>query len=58
MQAGTFTAYDLAFFEGLLGSMHYAPLAGNIIKAQAEMEIPGELLIRFQGELKETNFIP
>lgn len=58
VEAGIYTAYDIAFFEGLFGSVHYAPEAGNLIKVQAEMEIAGALLVRFQGELKETNFSP
>jgi hypothetical protein len=56
VQAGTFTAYDITFFEGLLGSIYYASATGNIIKAEAEMDIPDQLAIRFHGELKQTNY--
>jgi hypothetical protein len=54
--AGTYDAYKLNFFEGLLGSLHYAPVAGNLIKAQAELDVSGSLYLKFEGELKSTNY--
>ena len=56
VEAGDFTAYKIEFFEGLLGSMYYAPAAGNIIKADAELSMP-EIAVSFHGELKDTNYI-
>lgn len=56
VQAGTFAAYNLSFFEGLFGSIYYASAAGNIVKAEAKMDIPDQLMIRFHGELKQTNY--
>jgi len=54
--AGTYDAYKLAFFQGLLGSLYYAPVAGNLIKAQAELDVPGSFYLNFEGELKLTNY--
>ena len=56
--AGTYTAYNIDFYQGLLGSIYYAPDAGSIIKAVASLDIPGELLVKFEGELQSTNYIP
>lgn len=53
--AGTYTAYKIQFFEELFGSIYYAPAAGNIIKAEAEIDAEG-LIVSFHGELKETNY--
>ncbi len=53
--AGTFTAYKIQFFEKLFGSIYYAPAAGNIIKAEAEMDTEG-IFVSFNGELKDTNY--
>ena len=58
VEAGNYTAYNIDFYEGLLGSIYYAPDAGSIIKAVASLEIPDELLVRFDGELQSTNYIP
>jgi len=54
--AGIYDAYNLAFFEGLLGSLYYAPVAGNLIKAQAELDVPDSFYLNFDGELKSTNY--
>lgn len=56
VEAGDFTAYNIEFFEGLLGSMYYAPAAGNIIKADAEL-VSSDLAVIFHGELKDTNYV-
>jgi len=56
VEAGTYDAYNIKFLEGLFGSIYYAPAVGNIIKAEANMEIPDQLLVDFHGELKETNY--
>lgn len=54
--AGTYDAYKLEFFEGLLGSLYYAPVAGNLIKAEAELDVPGSFSLDFEGELKSTSY--
>ncbi|MDH7507159.1 MAG: hypothetical protein QHH15_05170 [Candidatus Thermoplasmatota archaeon] len=56
VKAGTFNAYNIVFYEGLLGSVYYAPLAGNIIKAHAEFTIEDLLNFKFHGELKNYNY--
>lgn len=54
--AGIYDAYKLAFFQGLLGSLYYAPIAGNLIKAEAELDVPGSFYLNFEGELKSTTY--
>ena len=58
VKAGNYTAYNIDFYEGLLGSIYYAPEAGSLIKAVASLDIPDELLVSFNGELQATNYIP
>lgn len=55
VQAGIFNAYNIEFFQGLLGSIYYAPDAGNIIKAEAELDLEG-IFVQFHGEVKEYKF--
>lgn len=52
---GNYTAYNIEFFEGLLGSIFYAPLAGNYIKVTAEIDTP-EISMEIKGELLETSY--
>ena len=51
----TYTVYNIEFFEGLLGSIYYAPAAGNYVKASAEIDSNG-LKFSLSGELKETTY--
>jgi len=51
----TYTAYNLEFFQGLLGSLYYAPSAGNYIKAVAEIDT-GDIKLEIDGELVETTY--
>jgi len=53
---GPFSAYNIAFYEGLLGSIYYAPTVGNMIKALAELNIEDTIYLKFNGELKEYNY--
>ncbi len=50
-----YTAYNIEFFQGLLGSLYYAPSAGNYIKALANISTP-EIMLDVKGELKETTY--
>ena len=52
VKAGTFDVYDIGFFEGLFGSIYYAPEVKNIVKIEVDFELPDELKIEFFGELK------
>lgn len=51
----TYNAYKIEYFQGLIGSIYYALLAGNIIKAVAEIKT-NEIMVEFHGELKETTY--
>ena len=53
---GTFSAYNIGFFEGLLGAVYYAPTVGNFIKAFAELNLEDSIYFKFNGELKEYNY--
>lgn len=55
VQAGNYTAYNIGFFEGLLGSLYYAPAVGNYIKALAEINTM-DVILEIKGELKETTY--
>ncbi|UCF49672.1 MAG: hypothetical protein JSU91_07960 [Thermoplasmatales archaeon] len=50
-----YTAYNINFYEGLLGSIYYAPTAGNYIKALADISTP-EIIFSVNGELTETTY--
>jgi len=50
-----YTAYNIEFFQGLLGSIYYAPLAGNYAKATVEIDT-GDIIIKLKGELTETSY--
>ncbi len=50
-----YTAYNIEFFQGLLGSLYYAPSAGNYIKALAEINT-NDIMLDIKGELKETTY--
>jgi hypothetical protein len=54
--AGVFDAYNILFYEGLLGSVYYSPAAGSIIKAQALLDIPDMLFLDFEGKLQSTTY--
>ena len=56
VKAGTYNAYNIEFLLGLLGSIYYAPDAGNIIKMDADVEYPGEFSVSLHTELKDTNY--
>jgi len=56
VKAGTFSAYNIVFVEGLIGSIYYAPVVGNMIKAQAEFSVEDMLSFRFNGELKDYHY--
>jgi hypothetical protein len=56
VKAGTFSAYNIVFYEGLLGGIYYAPSVGNMIKAQAEFSIEDMLNFKFYGELEEYSY--
>lgn len=56
VKAGNFNAYNIVFYEGLLGSMYYAPDVGFLIKAQAEFSIEDMLNFKFYGELKDYKY--
>lgn len=58
VEAGPYDAYNIDFFEGLFGSIYYAPAAGNVVKIEANMDVPDQLLIVLNGELKNTNYQP
>jgi len=51
----TYTAYNIEYFQGLIGSIYYAPLAGNIIKAEAEIST-NNIIFELNCELKETTY--
>jgi hypothetical protein len=55
VHAGNYTAYKIEFFEGIFGSLYYAPAAGNYIKAVAEINTE-EIIVEIKGELKETTY--
>ena len=55
VEAGNFTAYNIEFFQGLLGSIYYAPAAGNYIKAVAEINTM-DIMLDVKGELKDTTY--
>jgi hypothetical protein len=54
--AGMFESYKIAFYEGLLGSVYYASVPGNLIKAEAELNIEDMINFKFNGELKEFSY--
>ena len=56
VKAGMFSAYKIALYEGLLGSINYAPGVGNIIKTEAEMNLEDSLYFKFYGECKKYSF--
>jgi hypothetical protein len=56
VEAGNFTAYKIEFFQGLFGSLYYAPVVGNYIKAVAEIN-EMDFQLKIKGELKDTNYI-
>ncbi|UCF12753.1 MAG: hypothetical protein JSW06_00455 [Thermoplasmatales archaeon] len=58
VKAGIYDAYNIVFFEGLFGSIYYAPVAGNVVKVEANMDVPDQLMVAFNGELKNTNYLP
>jgi hypothetical protein len=51
----TYTAYNIEYYLGLLGSIYYAPQAGNIVKASAGINT-ADIMLEFDGELKETTY--
>jgi hypothetical protein len=51
----TYTAYNIGYYLGLIGSIYYAPLAGNIVKAIAEIKT-NDIIFELQGELKESTY--
>ena len=55
VSGGNYTAYNINFYEGLLGSIYYAPAAGNYVKAQADISTP-EIMLSIKGELKDTTY--
>jgi len=55
VSGGNYTAYNINFYEGLLGSIFYAPTAGNYVKALADISTP-EIMLSIKGELKETTY--
>jgi hypothetical protein len=55
VEAGNYTAYNIEFFQGLLGSIYYAPVAGNYIKAVAEINTM-DIMFDVKGELKDTTY--
>jgi len=55
VEAGNYTAYNIGFFQGLLGSIYYAPAAGNYIKAVAEINTM-DIMLDIKGELKDTTY--
>jgi hypothetical protein len=55
VEAGNYTAYNIEFFQGLLGSIYYAPEVGNYIKAVAEINTM-EIMLDIKGELKDTTY--
>lgn len=56
VKAGTFSAYNIVFYEGFIGSLFYAPTVGNVIKAQTEFSDSDMLNFKFHGELKEYSY--
>ena len=51
----TYTAHNIEYYLGLIGSIYYAPLAGNIVKASAGINT-ADIMLEFDGELKETTY--
>lgn len=51
----TYTAYNIEYYLGLLGSIYYAPQAGNIVKASAGINT-ADIMLEFDGELKQTTY--
>jgi hypothetical protein len=54
--AGTFSAYNILFFEGMLGDLYYAPTAGSIVKAEAGLDMEDQFNAYFKCELKSYNY--
>jgi hypothetical protein len=55
VDAGNYTAYNIEFFQGLLGSIYYAPAAGNYIKAVAEINTM-DIMLDVKAELSDTTY--
>jgi hypothetical protein len=55
VEAGNYTAYNIEFFQGLLGSLYYAPDVGNYIKATAELNTM-DMMFDIKGELTSTTY--
>ena len=56
VKAGAFSAYKIEFYEGMLGSLYYAPEVGSIIKVEAELDLEEMGYFKFHGELKEYSY--
>ena len=50
-----YTAYNIDFFQGLIGSIYYAPSVGNYLKANTEIKT-NDIEIIIKGELTETTY--
>jgi hypothetical protein len=55
VEAGNYTAYNIEFFQGLFGSLYYAPAVGNFIKAVAEI-FTMDIMLDVKAELKDTTY--
>jgi hypothetical protein len=56
VQAGTFNTYNAELGLGLVGNSYYSPDAGNIVKLDINLDLPGQYTIKFSSELKKYNF--
>ena len=54
--AGIFDSYEVRFNWDIFGSIYYAPSVGNIVKAEAVIDIPEKFMVLLIGELKSYNF--
>ncbi len=51
----TYNAYNIEYFLGLIGYIYYAPSAGNLVKAAAEIKTD-DIMFELNGEIKETTY--